>query len=419
MWLTAEEIRALKRTKAGTLIERSITNFTVDDIDQTLFQRFREKLGIGQDRSDIEILLENDLAVKDRTGNKLTLSACLLFGRKPMLHFHDRCGVNFRKYDGLMALTGTKNNERLDKTIEEPLPLLIEKVFELIQLQIGKSHKLIDLFFEEKPEYPTFAWQEAIINAVAHRDYSYRGNDIEIRMFDDRLEIRSPGLPPEPVTIDELRQRKPVHASRNPRIMRALKTFGFVRERGEGIPRIFEETQEACLPEPEILAEGNFFKIILWNTQIFDQETMNWIKQFPIKELNANQRRILAYSKQSGKNSFALRDYIHENKMGKEIAKKEIQNMVNLGIIQVAGKRKGTYYYPMIKESSVEDKLQIFFAHKEYLKNSDFRTLMGTSDRLSAMRSLKILVEKGILRKEGKGKGTRYFLVSNSNRNQK
>ncbi|MBM3405099.1 MAG: hypothetical protein FJY10_09460 [Bacteroidetes bacterium] len=125
--------------------------------------------------------------------------------------------------------------------------------------------------------------------------------------------------------------------------------------------------------------------------------------------MNAYQRRILAYCKQSGKDSFALRDYIRENKVEKEVAKKEIQNMLTLGIIQAAGKRKGTHYYPMARGSSIEDKLRVYFTHKQSLKNADFRNLMGDIDRLAAMRKLNTLVERGILRKEGKGKGTRYF----------
>lgn len=63
---------------------------------------------------------------------------------------------------------------------------------------------LHDLFFQEKFEYPTFAWQEAIINAIAHRDYSITGIQVEFWMFDDHLEVRSPGPPPEPVTIEQL-----------------------------------------------------------------------------------------------------------------------------------------------------------------------------------------------------------------------
>ena len=93
---------------------------------------------------------------------------------------------------------------------------------------------MVDLVFEERFEYPTFAWQEAIINAVAHRDYALTGTPIEVWMFDDRLEVRSPGELVEPVSIERLTHRERIHASRNPRIVRVLTDLGYMRELGEG-----------------------------------------------------------------------------------------------------------------------------------------------------------------------------------------
>jgi ATP-dependent DNA helicase RecG len=86
-------------------------------------------------------------------------------------------------------------------------------------------------------------WQEGIVNAVAHRDYSIQGTQIEIWMFDDRMEIRSPGLPPLPVTLEALNSGQAVHVSRNPRIARVLAELGFVRELGEGVPRMIAEME--------------------------------------------------------------------------------------------------------------------------------------------------------------------------------
>jgi len=409
VWFSSEIVRELKRTKASTLIERKITSFTMGDLDSSLLQRLRNRIGVSPSLTNEDLLIEYDLAVRNGTGTKLTLAACLLFGKPPMTRFHERCGINFRRFEGTMALMGARNNERMDETREAPLPLLIEETFQLIQTQIGVSRKLRDLFFEERPEYPTFAWQEAIVNAVVHRDYSLRGNEIEVRMFDDRLEVKNPGLPPEPVTIEELQQRKSVHASRNPRMMRVLKALGFARERGEGLPRVFEETEESYLPPPELTAEGSFFKIVLRNTPIFDDETMKWLRGFPLEKLNVRQRRILAYSYQSRKGFFVLRDYVQENKLEKEVAKKEIRQLVDLGIIEVVGKRKAAKYYPLLQRGTIEERLREYFSRHESMKNADYRILAGNVHRLTALQQLKNLEQRGLLRKEGKGKGTRYF----------
>ena len=89
--------------------------------------------------------------------------------------------------------------------------------------------------FKTVPEYPEFAWFEGLVNAVTHRDYSFRGDYIRVSMFDDRLEIVSPGALPNIVTLDNMRTTR---YSRNPRIARTLVEFGWVRELNEGVKRI-------------------------------------------------------------------------------------------------------------------------------------------------------------------------------------
>jgi len=409
VWFSAEMVKELKRSKASTLVERMITTHGISELDTSLLQRFRSKVGASSSLTDEDLLVEHDLAVRNGTGTKLTLAACLLFGKPPMTRFHERCGINFRRFDGTVALTGAKNNERMDDTKELPLPTLIEEIFQLIRTQIGVSRKLRDLFFEERPEYPTFAWQESIVNAVAHRDYSLRGNEIEVRMFDDQLEIKNPGLPPEPVTIEELQQRKQVHASRNPRIMRALKVFGFVRERGEGLPRIFEETEESYLPDPELTAEGSFFKLVLKNTPIYDEETMKWLQNFPLDRMTARQRRILAEIYQSGKGYFVLSDYARINHVDKETAKRDIRSLIENHSIEVIGTKKAAKYYPLLKRGTLRERLGEYFSRHEYLTNKDYRQIVGGVHIVTASIQLKKLVNENILIRKGKGRGMRYY----------
>ncbi len=409
-WLEAYQVEALKKAKSNTLFERMIVqDADFSDLDAELMGRFRESVGAQPSFSDEQILIEQDLAIRDRTKIRLTLAACLLFGKPPMLRFHERCGINFRRFEGTKALTGSRSNEIQDVSLEEPLPRLIEKTFELLKNQIKVSRKLRDLFFEERPEYPTFAWQEAIVNAVAHRNYSFRGSDIEIRMFDDRLEIKSIGLPQEPVKIEDLQQGKSVHASRNPRIMRTLKYLGYVRERGEGLPRMFEEMEDSNLPTPELRAEGEFFAVTLKNTPVFDDETMNWLRVFPLDRVNDRQRRVLANCYQSGKGYFVLREYSILNRVDKETAQKEIRELLSLGIIELVNKRKAAKYYPVLQKGSLEEKLKDYFARHKYLTNKEYRRIVGNIPPIAASTKLRRLVEEGLLRREGERRGTRYY----------
>lgn len=153
-----------------------------------------------------------------------------------------------------------------------------------------------DLFFREKFEYPTFAWQEALINAIAHRDYSMEGISIEVEMFDDRLEMKSPGKLPESVSISRLLKREPTHFSRNPLLVRVFTDLGYMREKGEGIPRIFNEMEKNYLQPPELKEDAFSFCVILKNIPIYDEETQRWLENYRKYPLNMRQRQALAYA---------------------------------------------------------------------------------------------------------------------------
>ena len=87
-----------------------------------------------------------------------------------------------------------------------------------------------------------------IINAATHCDYNIKGTDIQIKMFDDRIVVESPGNLPGIVRLNNMRQ---VHFSRNPKIAAFLHEYDYVQEFGEGVDRMYKEMEKAGLPAPE------------------------------------------------------------------------------------------------------------------------------------------------------------------------
>jgi len=136
---------------------------------------------------------------------------------------------------------------------------------------------------------------------------------------------------------------------------------------------------------------------------------MMWLRGFPLEKINIRQRRILAYSYQSGKRYFALRDYSQQNKIDKETARKEIRDLLDRGIIEVIGNRKAAKYYPLLQRGTIEDRLKEYFSRHESLSNRDYRRLAGDIHIVTASVQLRALVRDGLLTKTGSGRGTRYF----------
>src|SRR5207247_477931 len=109
-----------------------------------------------------------------------------------------------------------------------------------------------EALFKQQVMYPEDACREALVNAITHRDYSLEGQNIEILIFDDRMEVYSPGSLLSTVTVESLRKLAGVHESRNALIARVLREIGYVREMGEGMRRIFRLFNDADLVAPEL-----------------------------------------------------------------------------------------------------------------------------------------------------------------------
>ncbi|MBI2087303.1 MAG: putative DNA binding domain-containing protein [Deltaproteobacteria bacterium] len=329
--LPAEQVRQLKDARKSFFYERQqVLEASWDDLDEDAITRLGEKI---QDPRDPKTLLGQGYHLIDNSREKgsLTMAALLLFANDPA-RWHPRCGIDFVKYEGTERQHGSALNVIRRIRFEAPLFRLIDEAVGRIREHIRERTILHDLFFRERLEYPAFAWQEALVNAVAHRDYSLSGAPVEVWMFDDRLEVRSPGLPPSPVTIDQLRQQKRVHFSRNPLLVRVLADLGYLREMGEGIPRMFQEMEHHGLRAPEFAVEGFFFSVTLRNTPIYDEATLRWLNQFSGPAVNFRQRRLLAYAYSHGK-MFSTTDYQRVGEVDRDIAYREIRSMVKLGIV--------------------------------------------------------------------------------------
>lgn len=336
-----DQIQLLKEAKQSFAYERqAIAGAVWEDLDEGAIESFAERVGLKA--SPREVLWRQYRLVRGPADKpEISMAALLLFA-KDTAKWHPRCGIDFVRYDGTEREYGKSLNVLKRLRIEAPLWILIDEAVGRIRDHISERMVLHDLFFRERLEYPPFAWQEAIVNAVAHRDYSLTGAQIEVWMFDDRLEVRSPGVLPSPVTVEDLTRRKRVHFSRNPLLVRALADLGYVREMGEGVPRMFQEMEHNSLRPPEFSIEGFFFTVTLRNTPVYDEETLQWLNQFGGTRLSLRQQRILVYALSHGK-MFSTADYQRIAEVDRDTAYRDIRSLVKLGILTPIKPRSRTY----------------------------------------------------------------------------
>ena len=399
-----DKVKALKEAKAQGLFERTFpAGARMDDLDEAVLATFAATASPGSTPRDA---LARYRLTEGRNGHAVpTLAALLLFGRDPG-RWHERAGIDFVRWEGKERKSGAALNIAKRFRIEAPLSVLPDQAFEAIKPFIRERQYLHDLFFVEKLEYPTFAWQEAVVNAVAHRDYSIRGMGIEVWMFDDRMEIRSPGLPPAPVTLEALATRVPMHCSRNPLIVRVLTVLGYMRELGEGVPRMFDEMERAgCYPPRFDAIGGAVVQLTLRNEPIYDRATLEWLKQFAEVELSGDQKRVLAFA-HAHEDRFTSREF--QKVIGTDIygASKAIKDMIRKGVAVPMAKRGKVYQIrePLHARPEMPRSLLALFPRLQKegtLRNQDIRKILGMN-RIAAGRLLRELVDTQWL--EGTGR---------------
>lgn len=261
--LKGDDLRNLEYAKSTRHFEDEINrDASIEDLDEELISEYKEKLDASH--LPTEQVLKARAFIKSQDGhNYLTNAAVLLFA-KNISQFYPNCRVRFVRYDGNSAQVGTRMNIIKDKNIECNILKLIDETRLFISSQLREFTALDPLTgkFKTVPEYPEFSWLEGIVNAVTHREYGMSGRYILVTMFDDRLEIKSPGKLPNIVTVDNI---KDTRYARNPRISRVLTDFGWVRELNEGVKRIYSDMADFFLDEPEYSEPEYSVKLILKN----------------------------------------------------------------------------------------------------------------------------------------------------------
>lgn len=187
------------------------------------------------------------------------VASVLLFHPSPSSVIPRKCAIKITRYE-----TKEDDPERdhlaSQATIEGPCFSLIHEAIEKVS-KIMSSVQVWTTDGLKSLEYPPEAIWEVLVNAVIHRDYSI-SDDIQVLIFDNRIEIKSPGKLPGYVTVKNILEAR---FSRNSKIVRTLNRYRNApnKDLGEGLNTTFQKMKEWGLKSPEILEEGNYVTVIL------------------------------------------------------------------------------------------------------------------------------------------------------------
>lgn len=263
------EIKQMEYNKRETEFEKElIPSLTIEQLNQVLMEDFikkwAERDGLTNKRTIEDLILMKGFGQREQDKIKINYAGALLFCNKPD-EFIPGAKIRFFKYEGIKIETGTRSNIVKDKFFEGPVNKQINQLAEMVKSQIRELSFLgNDGKFKTVLEYPEFAWYEAVVNAVAHRAYNLKNANIFVRMFNDHIEVESPGNLPGIVTVENIYKE---NFPRNPTLMQGLLYLGYVKFASEGIDRMREEMINLGLPEPDFQNDKNavLFKVVLKN----------------------------------------------------------------------------------------------------------------------------------------------------------
>lgn len=214
---------------------------TFGDLDQSLLDEYTSAVKASD---SMGLLRARGLATED----ELTIAGLLLFSNMPQSDFPEAL-IRVLRYRGHERGTGARQQLAEDVKIEGPIPRqLLEARDHVARLQPRRTALGATGRFEEMPLVPADVWLEGIVNAAVHRSYSMVGDHIRVEIFDDRIEISSPGRFPGLVDLSD--PLATTRFARNPRIARVCADLNFGEELGEGVKRMFEEMRQAGLTDP-------------------------------------------------------------------------------------------------------------------------------------------------------------------------
>ena len=224
--------------------EQAVPDTDFSCLDEYLWKRFIPK----KDKNPVLTLHKSGLLTKGDNGNERASVAGILMCSDNPEEFLSNAIIEAVRYRGNKQ--DSNNQVNADK-ITGPLDRQVMFAMKFVRLNMQVAARK-DPGRIEYPQYSLRAIFEAIVNAVAHRDYSIHGSKIRLFMYDDRLELFSPGSIPNSMTIESLHLRQ---STRNDLITSLLarcsttKDTGFDRQylmdiRGEGVPVIFDESKE-------------------------------------------------------------------------------------------------------------------------------------------------------------------------------
>jgi ATP-dependent DNA helicase RecG len=334
--MPAHQLRRLLLERAEAGWDRSTARQArFSDLDPDKIQRYVEQVG-GAALDDPMGWLVRRGCLEQRPDEYGPTNAGLLLFARHVEQFHPQCELTLVRYRGVEM---ADEWERED--IRDTLPEQVRRARNWLMEHMRKGSRMAGLEREDWTEYPEAVVREILVNAVAHRDYSMRGESIRIALYANRLECYSPGRLPGHVTVENIQSER---YSRNEVLVQALSDLRMIERLGYGIDRVLTQMSAAGLPAPTFRETPAGFLVTLQGraekeARELGIDTAEWLRQ------GLNDRQIGALLFLAERRRITNREYRDlQPDVSDETVRRDLADLVTRGLLLRIGDRRGTYY---------------------------------------------------------------------------
>ncbi|MBI1925180.1 putative DNA binding domain-containing protein [Candidatus Poribacteria bacterium] len=339
--ISASRIRELAKQERVKLNwdERICEGATLEEIDEEkvkwyLIRREEMRQVKKPEEMAVKTLLINLKAASEVNGKALLTHAGVLFFAKNPQRFILQSQLRLVRFAGR-----TLTRDFLDRTdCAGTLWELVNQSEDFIRRNIRLFGFRTEFTFRriDKPEYPLRAIREGLLNALIHRSYSEPA-DTRVLIFDDRIEIVNPGSFPKGVTPED-----PRHVPIHPVLCQLMYDVGFIEKYGTGIYMMKALCEEHGIPEPEYELNERETKLTFRTGG--KAVLLSEIERLGI-ELNDRQKEALKLALREG--FITNKRYRELHQISDEMARKELKEVVEKGVLKVVGQGRATKYVPV------------------------------------------------------------------------
>lgn len=299
------------------------------DFSKETFERYLETIKFTSTYKTEDILV--NLGVAHKKSSKLVFNnaGVLLFAKEPCKFFQSA-------YVDAVVFKGTERVDVIDrKTFKSGLFENLNSARVYLQEHLNVKYKYREDWKRENIyELPLDALREAVANALMHRDYFVTGANISVSIFDDRVEIVSPGGLPKPLTTKDLGK---MSKRRNEIIADLFSRLDYVEKLGTGINKMRNWMKEAGLKNPVIETDGFF-------TITFYRHVTENVAKMSLKDVPKKERQEYILNKIKSKEPFTLITIAKELNVKKRTIDRDINELKEGNKIKFIGSRRSGYY---------------------------------------------------------------------------